>query len=191
MNTRLTVASICCLFVLCISAARGAETQARITDRPWRMDCKDGHCYLSMSARVQDQTSDNEVVILAVDVLQASRAAEVVQVILPPDVTKGEEVSIRFVDSKPDGASFKLTEAGDMYALPINNCRPGGCASVVHPMLDNGNGPSLDLFLELQRHDFLWVMFQRQKVKEPTRVLIPIYKFREAVSGVESSVIPR
>jgi len=126
----------------------------------------------------------DDAVVLDVALKTGERAARFTSVLLPTDVVQSAEVVIRFIDTKPDGTTFKLVPGSEAYALPIIECSTSHCTVRVDPNLDNGDGTTLDLFEALQKHDFLWVAFKSTRRDEPYRALVPVNRFKEALDGV-------
>ena len=172
---------------LLLGAAHGLDTpQASAQPGPlatWQQQCKADVCYLFIDAPtvpMADQSRD--FVSLGVEVFQSNHQAKSVSIVLPPGVTKGQTVVIGFVDVAD--RDLKQAEGGALYELPINLCFDGGCAARVQPLLDNGNGSTFDLFQALKKHPYLWVSYQRNGRKEPSRAFVPIHDFQQALNKV-------
>ncbi len=159
--------------------------------RPWRVDCMADRCLLRMTAAIQDEMRNHEQATLVVDLQRSARQATLVRVLLPRDVVVGSEVQLRFIDSVPDGASFRLTFGSDLYALRVSACSADACAAAARPLLANGDGTHFDLFAALQKHSFLAVVFQRTGQKSPSRAMIPTFAFSDALARVRPVAPPR
>jgi hypothetical protein len=173
------------VLTLVVSSATRADEPAppAAVGRAWATRCDDVNCSLSMSVPVREGRTD-DAVVLEVSLKSGERAARFISVLLPTDVVRDADVVIRFVDTKPDGTTFKLVPGSETYALPIIECSASQCTVRVDPQLDNGDGTSLDLFDALQKHDFLWVLFKSTRRDEPYRALVPVNRFKDAVDGV-------
>jgi len=171
-----------CTALLCWACSAGVQrlNAQDLSADSWRQQCGVSQCYLSISApTLQDGTRKREGVILGIDVSKATKTAKSIAIVLPPDVSKDQDVVIGFVDG-----GMKQTEGGALYQLPINRCFADGCASTVAPLLDNGDGTSFDLFQALQRNSYLWVSYRANGAKDPTRAFVPIHGLKGVLNNL-------
>ena len=103
---------------------------------------------------------------------------------LPADVNPDAGLIIKFIDTVPDGESFKLVPAeGTMARLPINNCKKAYCVSLVYKEIQSSDNSQMDLIQELKIREHVWLAFKRDG-KEET-LMLPTYKFRDELTKLE------
>lgn len=160
-----------------------ASPAAGIPSPTWQADCGKSSCVLQIVVPF-NRGRGTERAALAIDVVPTTKRAQSIAIFLPADAVAAKGVIIGFVDAKAKGADPTLQPAGDLYTLPITECKPRFCVSRVQQMLDNDDGTFLDLLAALQRHSFLWVAFHRPQQQEPVRILLPTGGLRAALAKV-------
>lgn len=176
-----------CIFILgsCFKSFTQENETLQIPEQPWNVQCSDGRCFMQVAVAFE-RGRGQEQAGLAVSFDQKKNICQYVSVYVPADAIKDEGLTIAFVDSVPEGESFKLKPATDLYSIPIMECTEEYCVSRVHPELDNGDGTSLDLFQELKVRHHLWVGFKRTGEKELVRIMIPVYRFVIELREIEN-----
>lgn len=170
------------LFLACIPALASAD--GLLPD--WNVQCTSDRakCWIELLVPFAGpKKQERGGIAVAYD--NAAKQPMYITVFVPRDAWDKEEVIINFVDSVADGDSWKLEAAETgMMGLPINECDRQFCMARIYPKIDNGDGTSTDLFAELQKRSFLWVMFKRSR--KPERFMIPLSTFPAALVKVSS-----
>lgn len=144
---------------------------------PWHVECEGDGCFMQVITPYQGPDK-MEQAGLAVAYNITKKKADFVGFYLPADVDAEAGLIIKFIDTVPDGNSFKLEPAeGTMARLPINNCKKSYCASLVHQEIQSSDESKMDLIQELLVREHVWVAFKRNGKEES--LMLPSYKFRD------------
>lgn len=108
-----------------------------------------------------------------------------ITIITPTGVPQDSEVAIRFVDSVQRDGKWSLQPVGDDFiALPVSGCDENSCEARVHPRIPGGP----DLFEEMKKRRFLWILFKRGN--EPERAMVPLPGMNDALREIDSTAKP-
>lgn len=166
------------LLLLTVSLSAAAEDLLPI----WNVQCTSDRskCWLEILVSFHGaKKQERGGVALAYD--GTAKKPMYVTIFIPPDTGKKDEVIVSFVDSVPDGDTWKLEPAkSGMMSLPVMECDRQFCMARVYPQIDNGDGTTTDLFAELQARRFLWVAFKQNG--KLVRFLVPISGFPPALA---------
>lgn len=144
---------------------------------PWHVECENEGCFMQVITPYQGPDKIEQAgLVVAYNTLKSK--ADYVGFYLPSDVDADAGLIIKFIDTVPDGDSFKLVPAeGSMARLPINNCNKNYCASLVHQEIQSSHESKMDLIQELLVREHVWLAFKRNG--EDETLILPSYKFRD------------
>ena len=144
---------------------------------PWNVDCSESKCFMQVVVPYQGP-SKMEQAGMSVSFYLKKDNPNIIGFYLPADVDADAGLIIKFIDTVPDGESFKLEPAeGTMARLPINNCKKSYCASLVYQEIKSSSDSKMDLIQELLIREHVWLAFKRNGKNET--MMLPAYKFRD------------
>lgn len=144
---------------------------------PWNVDCNESKCFMQVVVPYQGP-SEMEQAGMSVSYSLVKDKPNVVGFYLPADVNADAGLIIQFIDTVPDGESFRLEPAeGTMARLPINNCKKSYCVSLVYQEIQSSDDSKMDLIQELLIREHVWLAFKRNGEEET--MMLPSYKFRD------------
>lgn len=148
-------------------------------ERPWIVKCGPEKCFMQVIVPYKHGDKMEQAGLSVSYQLKATKP-HVIGFYLPADVDAKAGLIINFIDTIPDGNSFKLEPAeGTMARLPINNCNSSYCSSLIYKDLKSFRNKDMDLINELMIREHVWLLFKRKGEKES--LMIPTYKFRDEV----------
>ncbi len=171
------------LFPLALLLTLGSPAQApaELSLPPWNVQCThDGKkCLLELLVPFGREGKPG-LGGLAVAYDNLAGKPVYITVLIPADADGKGEVLVHLMDTVPDGNSWKLEAAGPGFmSLPVMDCNKQFCMARVRPEIDNGDGTTTDLFVELNKRHLLWVAFKRHG--KPERFMVPVSGFPAAL----------
>lgn len=102
-----------------------------------------------------------------------------IAVIVPGDVPLNSNLLIRFLDSVKINGAWTLVPVGDFVSLPLSGCDKSSCQAQIHPQVPGGP----DLFKQIRKRRFAWVMFKRNGALE--RFMVPLSGVDDALRSIQ------
>jgi hypothetical protein len=112
-----------------------------------------------------------------------AKAPMFITIFVPKGLPLKTELIVRFVDSVKKNGKWTLEPAADGFiALPLSECDKDYCMARVHAGIQDSGGTPINLFDELKKRRFLWVMFKRGPESE--RFLVPVSGINDALASI-------
>lgn len=167
----------CVLGMTFVSVVHGQENMLK-----WSSQCEEANdkCWLEKLVTFSSPNGPEEGGI-AVAYDNLAKTPVFISVFVPKNVPVKSEVIVRFVDSVKNNEQWTLVPARDGFiGIPVTECEESGCVARVHAEISGNDGATVNLFDELKKRRFVWVMFKRGS--KPESFIVPVSGINDALA---------